>query len=133
MVVSQFEHEPYGFFSQQALERLGRPSPREEDRVRPAMEKLRDTLLANQIEGHCAEILRLLAPGGRCFMAYEMFHREPGHDRWRMVTEMHLAQGRIARHFDFDFDGVPNPALDPSFENAHGKSVVQHYVLTPRQ
>lgn len=132
MVMSQFEHEPYGYFSKQVHDLIGPPSPQEQVRLGPAMEKLRETLLTNQIDGHCTEINRLLAPGGRGFLAFEMFHRESGADGWSLVPEMHRALAQISRHFTFDFEDGPNPVVDPSFENAQGHSVVHHLLLAAK-
>jgi len=133
MVLSQFEHEPYGYFSKQAAALLGLPSAREEARLRPAMEKLRSILLINQIEGHCAEIERILAPDGRCFLAFELFHRDAGDSRWYLVSEMHCALQQIARHFDFDFDSIPEPVVDARFEAASGRSAAYHFLLAPKR
>lgn len=132
MVVSQFEHEPYEYFSKQAAAVLGPPSPGEKNRLRPAMEALRSTLLANQIERHLDEIERILAPGGHCFMAFEMFHVEEGTGRWFLVREMHGALAAIARRFDFNFDILPHSDSVALFETPGGRSVVQRFVLEPR-
>ena len=132
MVVSQFEHEPYGYFSKQAAAVLGSPSRGEENRLSPAMEALRSTLLANQIERHLDEIERILAPGGHCFMAFEMFHVEDGTGRWFLVSEMHGALAAIAGRFDFNFDILPQSDSVALFESPGGRSVVHRFVLEPR-
>ncbi len=132
MVVSQFEHEPYGYFSKQAAAVLGPPSPGEENRLSPAMEALRSTLLANQIERHLDEIERILAPGGHCFMAFEMFHVDDGTGRWFLVREMHGALAAIAGRFDFNFDILPQSDSVALFETPGGRSVVHRFVLEPR-
>ena len=64
LVVSQFDHEPYNFFALRTADRLGPPSADVEQRLAPAMESLRATLFAAQVEGHCQEIKRILAPEG---------------------------------------------------------------------
>jgi hypothetical protein len=133
MVLSQFEHEPYGYFSRQAVAQLGLPTALEEASVRPSMEKLRALLLSNQIEGHCAEIERILALDGRCFFAFELFHREADTPHWYLVREMHDALARLAQHFAFDCDGIPEPVVDLRFEAASGRSAVYHFLLAPKQ
>ena len=132
MVISQFEHEPYDYFSRQATALLGPPSEQEEERLRRAMERLRSILLSRQIEGHCEEITRILAPGGRCFLAFEMFHCEEGSDLWYLVEQMHDALKELARHFDFDVDGTPDPIADTGFQTGDGRSVVYHLLLAPK-
>ena len=132
MVVSQFEHEPYGYFSKQAAAVLGPPAPGENKRLRPALETLRSTLLANQIERHLDEIERILAPGGHCFMAFEMFHVEDGTGRWFLVKEMLGALAAIDRRFDFNFDILPQSDSVALFETPGGRSVVHRFVLEPR-
>ncbi len=133
MVVSQFEHEPYDYFSKQAASVLGPPAPGEEKRLHPAMETLRSTLLLNQIERHCDEIERILAPGGHCFMAFEMFHVEEGTGRWFLVKEMHGALAAIARRFDFNFDILPQSESVALFDTHRGRSVVYRFLLEPRR
>lgn len=91
MVVSQFEHEPCEYFSRRVADMLGPPTQNEERRLGPAMETLRTTLLSNQIEGHCDEIARILAPGGRCLMSFELFHLNRETGRWFLVDEMYGA------------------------------------------
>lgn len=133
MVLSQFEYEPYAYFSKQAAAVLGTPSAAEEKRLHAAMETLRSTLLINQIKGHCAEIERILAPGGRCFMAFELFHREAGDRRWYLVKEMLAALGELGDRFDFDFDDIPEPVVDTGFETGGGRSAIYHLLLTRKR
>ena len=129
MVVSQFEHEPYDYFSRQAAALLGPPRAPEEDRLRPAMEKLRQTLLSNQIEGHCREVKRIIIRDGRFFLAFELFHGEAGGNRLHLIEPMHDALRLLARHFDFDFAGNPDPLVDTGFETGDARSVVYHFLL----
>lgn len=132
MVISQFEHEPYDYFSRQVAALLGPPSTPEEARLSPAMEKLRRTLLTNQIEGHCREIERISAGDGRIFLAFELFHGEAGGHRLHLVEPMHDALRLLARHFDFDFAGNPDPVVDTGFEAGDAGSVVYHFLLAPK-
>jgi hypothetical protein len=132
MVISQFEHEPYDYFSRQVAALVGPPSAQEERLLRPAMDRLRSILLENQIEGHCEEIERILAPGGRCFLAFEMFHRQQGDDVWHLVEEMQGALSGLAQRFDFDIDGCPALMADAMFETDGGRSMVCHLLLAPK-
>ncbi len=132
MVVSQFEHEPYQYFSRQAAGMLGPPTRNEERRLEPAMETLRATLLSNQIERHCEEIARILAPGGRCLMSFELFHLNRETGRWFLVDEMHGALQILARRFDFDFDILPEERTVTRVDIGDSASLVHSFVLEPR-
>lgn len=132
MVVSQFEHEPYDYFSQRAKEILGPPSKKDGKRLEGEVERLRSKLLVWQVERHCDEIERILSPDGRCFMAFEVFHRDPDSGRWFLVREMYDVLGILGKRFDFDFDVLP--AADSCIEIQVGQapSIVQTFVLKPK-
>lgn len=106
MLASQFEHEPYDYFSRQVMEHLGPPAAREERRLSAPLEKVRSALFAAQFERHCDEIRRILRPRGRCFMAIELFHKGSADD-WFLVREMHDALAAITGPLAFDFDLLP--------------------------
>ena len=106
MLASQFEHEPYEYFSRQVIERMGPPAPQEERRLAKPLEKVRSSLFAAQFERHCDEIRRILRPRGRCFMAFELFHKG-SRDEWFLVREMHDALAAITGPLTFDFDLLP--------------------------
>ncbi|NQU71672.1 MAG: hypothetical protein HQ514_14045, partial [Rhodospirillales bacterium] len=129
MLLSQFEHEPYDYFSRQVAARLGPPSAREENRLQRTLEKLKDDLLLNQIDAHCEEVARILAPEGRFFVAFELFHYHPARDAWFMVPEMHAALGRLARHFDFDFTALPPTDSIVTFKLGEASSVVLNFLM----
>lgn len=131
MLVSQFEHEPYEYFSRQAATLLGAPTPQEERYLRTALDKLRSTLLTNQISRHCDEIHRMLAPGGRCFVSFELFRLDPHLGRWFLVKEMHKVLELLARRFDFNLDVVPEPDSLTRFQSGDGASAVLSLVLEP--
>lgn len=132
MLLSQFEHEPYGYFSKQAAALLGPPSAKEASLLQGEMEALRSILLREQVLGHCREVARMLADDGRWFVAVEMFHRDDRARDWYLVREMHETLGMLAERFRFRFDGDPDPAVDPGFRAGTGRSVVQHFVLAPK-
>lgn len=133
MLASQFEHEPYHYFSRQVAAKLGLPSPQIEKQFRPQMEALRDALLINQVAGHCDEIQRILASTGRCFMAFEMFHCDRGADRWFLVRQMHRVLDIVAERFHFDFDSAPQSTSQSIFETPTGRSIVHQYLLRPKE
>jgi hypothetical protein len=130
MVLSQFEHEPYNYFAQQAAARLGRPTPGEERRLKPALEGLRSLLLSTQIERHCDEIERILAPGGVCFVSFETFHFDPDLGRWFLVKEMHDAVAFLAQRFRFDFDLLGEGGGVVRYASGERRSIVNCFVLT---
>ena len=132
MLISQFEHEPYRYFSRQAVKRLGPPATGEERRLAPVMDSLRTTLIGDQIERHCDEIERILAPGGRCFMSFEAFQRGPAGGRWFLVEEMHAALGRLARRFDFDFELIGEADMVLRSDTAEDPALVYAFVLAPK-
>lgn len=104
MVVSQFLHEPYDYFTRQAEEALGTPTARENKRLLRQADDLKATLFKHSLEGHFAEIERVLAPEGQCFMAFELFHYDAEIAEWMLVEPMHETLKRIADRFRLDFD-----------------------------
>lgn len=129
MVLSQFEHEPYAYFSRQTQRLLGDPSKAENQKLKASLELLRDELLTRQVERHCDEILRILKPGGRCFMSFEMFHFDVAAGRWFLVEQMHRALETIAGRFRFNFDILGEDGSTVMFENKGVRSMVHCYVL----
>ncbi len=133
MLVSQFDFEPYSYFSRQVVACLGQPSPGEDRRLKPALERLRSTLVADQFERHCDEIERILAPGGRCFMSFEMFHYDADAGGWFLVRDMHRALETLAGRFDFDFDTIGERGSVIRFQGGGSSSVVHCYLLAPKR
>ena len=129
MLLSQFETQPYNYFAEQAATLLGRPRRRDERRLDAAMKALRTTLLTNQVARHWEEIERILAPGGRCFMAFELFHYDRQRECWFLVGQMHQALAIVAERFEFDFDLLPATDLALRFEPPGKSSLVYAFVL----
>ena len=133
MLVSQFEHEPYGYFARQVASQIGPPTHGEEARLRSTMEDLRTSLLIDQVERHCQEIDRILAPGGRCYLSSEMFHWLPDERRWVAVEGMPEMLQAIDRHFAFNFDIVPESESLVRFETRGALSLVCAFVLESKK
>ena len=133
LVMSQFEHEPYSYFSRQAAERLGPPTAREEKRLQADLERLRSSLLEEQIDRHCREIARILAPGGYCIMAFELFHFNSTVDRWFLVEEMYRGLKIVERHLDFSGDLLADSDTVCRFEQDGAASLVYYFALKPPQ
>lgn len=131
MVLSQFEHEPYGFFSKGMAQTLGAPSESEEESLRPALERLRETLFMTQIERHCAEISRILKPSGRAYVSFEMYRFDKARG-WILLDYMARALSAIGARFDFDFETLPPSSTRSRFENAGSSSRVESYLLRRR-
>jgi hypothetical protein len=102
MVMSQFDWEPYKYFSRHAAAIVGRPGARQENALQKAGESLRFELALSQIERHCDEIARIMAPDGCCFAAFELFQFDKNIGRWFLVRETHKALGILAERFSFD-------------------------------
>lgn len=132
MVVSQFEYEPYDYFAKMARKFLGFPSKKEERRLESELNSLRSKLLVWQVERHLDEIERILAPEGRCFMAFEVFQCDPDSKRWFLVKEMHHILGVLGQRFDFDFDILPAAESCIEMRVSSAPSVVQAFVLRPK-
>ena len=133
LVISQFESEPYGYFSKQAAERLGRPSRSEKSRLQRPLENLRSHLLRTQIDRHFDEIDRILAPTGQCFLSFEMFHSDGRDEQWFLVNEMLSALGILGRRYDFDFNFLAPRDSVVQYQGTNGSSVVYAFLLRPKK
>lgn len=132
LVVSQFDHEPYNYLTSQAAEMIGPPTQREERVMHDSMELLRSILLGSQVERHCREIRRILAPGRCCYMVFELFHVVPAGKHWFLVDGASRTLDVIARHFHFDFDMIPEDRLETRFQSSDTPSLVCSFVLQPK-
>lgn len=133
MLISQFEHEPYDYFSHQTAALLGLPSDREKRRLHPHLERLRSLLLVTQIERHCDEIARILRGDGVCYMSFELFHGVAGSKAWFLVREMHQALGILADRFDFFFDVMDEDAQISRSRAGDSDSMVLSVLLRPKR
>jgi hypothetical protein len=132
MVISQFDHEPYEYFAHRAADKLGLPTAKEEKQLLPVMNSLRSTLLVNQVVQHCEEIRRILAPGGYCYMSFEMFHVVPAGEQWFLVEGIPKALDIVGRYFLFDFDIIPRHQPMTRFETEDSPSLVLSFMLSSR-
>lgn len=132
MVVSQFDHEPYEYFSHCVADLLGPPTAKEEKQLLPLMKSLRATLLAKQVTRHCEEIKRILAPGGYCYVSFEMFHVVPAKPQWFLVEGMPTALDIMGRHFLFNFDILPQDRRMTRFQAGDTASLVFSFLLAHR-
>lgn len=133
MVMSQFDHEPYGYFAHRAADLLGPPSASEEKRLLPIMNSLRRMLLVNQVTPHCEEITRMLAPDGYCYMSFEIFHEELASRQWFIVDGMPRALEIIGDYFLFNFDILPHHEPMTRFQTDNTPSLVFSFMLSAKQ
>lgn len=135
MVISQFDAEPYSFFST-ILERAygGDRILSLEKTLRPLMEKLRTKLFVAQVKHHVAEIYRLVTKEGkgRVFFSVEMFRQSAEGNVYFLVQDMQKALEIIGGYFLFDLELLPEPDVLHRCEVGDGISVIQNYVLAPR-
>ena len=93
------------------------------------MEAFRSDLLAIQVTRLGQEIHRLLAPNGRCYLSFEMFHQDDGDQPWFLVNPMMGALAQVAEQFSFDFESLPQAAMVSRFTGVNGASVIHQYLL----
>lgn len=132
MVLSQFEFEPYEYFASRATTTHGPPAGKQAAKLDKGTHMLRDILLSQSIERHCQEICRILRPDGRCFMAFEMHHRNEEADGWFLVSQMHDAIPALQQYFHFDFDQLQAPDHVVELTDGNSRSLVYCYLLRPR-
>lgn len=129
MLLTQFEHEPYNYFSKLAATRLGAPRKSDEKLLAKAMERLRNRLVERQIEEHCAEIKRILTPDGLVFISFELFQFNNELEEWYLVKEMHRTLGVLDSLFRFQFEIIPENKSIFRFEGGDAPSIVAAFVL----
>lgn len=133
MVVSQFDHEPYGYFAGLLAERFGMGRVLEhEEQLRPMVEQLRSLLFQIQAEGLVREMYRIVnKTQGRVFFSVEFFRSVNGEDRFFLVHEIPRAMETIAEYFQFEFQSIPLEETITTFSQNEGTSIVQNFVLRP--
>ena len=134
LVASQFDAEPYGYFARLIERKFGRDAVEAKGHVLvPLMEELRAELFRVQIEGHCAEIFRLLnKEDGRAYLSVELFRSLPASDDFFLTHESPQLLESLERHFFFDFVSIPVEEALRSHAMGEGTSIVQSFVLRPK-
>lgn len=128
MVVSQFDFEPLQYFTRQLLARY---EIRDSDRaaLENKLQDLRRALFTKTLSGHLKEIRRLLKPGGRAYMSFEMFHRKRNSPYWFIPDHVAASLEEIGRHFLCSFE-VNEPAESMTrVEMLSGESVIRSFLL----
>ena len=134
LVASQFSSEPYGYFAHLIEQKFGRETLQAKEHVLlPLMEELRSELFRVQIEGHCAEIFRLLDKDqGRAYLSVELFRSLPDGNDFFLVHESPQLLDSLSRHFFFDFVSILAENSVRSHVMGKGTSIVQSFVLRPK-
>ena len=129
-IATVFSRPIQDWFPHKAAEKLGPPAQEEEKKLLPAMKALQEVLLCRQVEQHCEEIRRILAPGGYCYMSFEAFHVVPDAVHWFLVEGMAKALEIVGRHFLFNFDIIPDHEPMTRFQAGGAPSLVFSFMLT---
>ena len=134
LVASQFDAEPYGYFSRLIERKFGRDAVEAKEGVLvPLMEELRTELFRVQIEGHCAEIFRLLnKEDGRAYLSVELFRSLSACDDFFLTHGSPRLLESLERHFLFDFVSIPAEKAVRGHAMGEGTSIVQSFVLRPK-
>lgn len=136
MVLSQFDFEPYSYFTNLLTNCFGLEEiKRHESKLAPLLETLRDKLFITQVESHIKEMYRIIKKDlkPRIYLSAELFHSHPSIDQYFLVHHMPKALEIISKYFYFDFNQpFPDNALIKS-PVGEAWSVTQCYLLTPRE
>jgi len=135
MVLSQFDFEPYTYFSRLMEEQFGYQTlQQQEQQLRPLMEELRSRLFARQVEAHIKEIHRIVKKDDRprVYLSTELFRSYPDSDHYFVVQDMSMALDIIGKYFLFSFSGQSDGKILSRSELGDGSSINQCYRLVAR-
>jgi len=135
LVVSQFDMEPYGYFSVLLEQYFGRDKlVTLEPVLVPLMEQLRTRLFVNQIRQHVQELYRLVKKDGkgRVYFSVELFRNDPHGEGYFLVQDMPKALDVLGEYFRFDFDLFQETNVLHRASIDAGTSIIQNYVLVPK-
>ncbi len=133
MVISQFDYEPYAYFSNLLAERFSTKTLlSKEKRLRPLMESLRAELFSLQVQAHAKEMHRIVnKERGKVYFSVELFRTLPQKQEYFLVHEMTRAIKILADYFHFDFQTIPPERALRKSKSGEGYSLVQCFLLTP--
>lgn len=134
MVISQFDNEPYRYFASLLELRFGQEAIlKKEKELFPLMEQLRADLFRVQVDGHAAEMHRMLKKQhGKAYVSVELFRTLPTGDDFFLVQEIPQAMEVLGKYFFFDFRLIPPAETLRDTKMGAGSSIIECYVLTPR-
>ena len=96
------------------------------------MEKLRSALFTHQVQRHLDEVQRILAPGGVCYLSFEIFATVPQSHQWFMVEGVPKVLEAAGNRFHFNFDIIPENESITRFQAGDGHSLTLCVVLEPK-
>ena len=134
MVVSQFEYEPYGFFSKLLARRYGADALLHDITLIPLMETLRTKLFELLMDAHLSEIYRVVNKNhGKVYFSVELFssQSQPEEEQYFLVQGMPQVFEKLRTLFLFDFSVIPLQRAYRRAKMGAQTSIIQSYVLTP--
>ncbi|HEY5603547.1 MAG TPA: hypothetical protein VIM41_10585 [Gammaproteobacteria bacterium] len=135
MVLSQFDFEPYTYFSTLLEQQFTREELlKHAAKLTPLMEKLRTRLFTLQVETHVREMHRIVKKDGkaRIYLSAELFRSHPSNDNFFLVQDMPIALDTLAKYFLFKFDACLGEKVLSKSELGQGVSINQCYCLVPK-
>ncbi len=129
MVVSQFYFEPLQYMTQNLLARYP-ISDSHRDSVESRLQELRRILFTKMLAGHFKEIKRLLKPGGRAYVSFEICHRKKDSQFWFVPDYTGRGLAEISRRFLCSFDVTSPAEAMTQTETCEGESVILSFLLS---
>lgn len=136
MVLSQFDVEPYTYFSRLLEKRFGRDELKKyEAKLMPLMEKLRTKLFYYQVESHIKEMYRITRKNktARAYLSAELFRSYSDRDHYFLVQDMPKALEIIGKYFHFDFSDLLGGNVLRKSKSGDGVSINQSFILIPKE
>ena len=134
MVVSQFDHEPYTYFSKLLVDVFGMEQVlRKENKVLHLVNRLRGELFRVQVEGHAREMHRILDKAhGKAYLSVELFRSVPQQrDSYFLVHEITQALDVLNEYFHFEFTPIPSEKTLRTHASGDGNSIILCLMMTP--
>jgi hypothetical protein len=135
MVISQFDIEPYTYFSTQLEKKFGRNDLiKHEAKLLPLMEELRTKLFTLQVGGHVKEMHRIVKKDNkaRIYLSAELFRSFPDRKHFFLVKDMPKAMELIGHYFFYEFGDLIDGEILRKTEIGEGVSINQSYTLVAK-
>lgn len=135
MVLSQFDVEPYTYFSILLEEHFGREYLRKhEEKLTPLMENLRTKLFTLQVESHVKEMHRIVKKDkkSRVYVSAELFRSYLDENQFFLVQDMPKALEIIGKYFLYEFGDLLEGRVIRKSALGEGTSINQSYILVPK-
>lgn len=135
MVLSQFDVEPYGYFSTLLEKQYGCDEiAKQESKLMPLMERLRTKLFILQVESHIKEMYRIVKKDkkSRIYVSAELFRSYPDVDQFFVVQDMPKAMEIMDKYFFYEFGDLLEGKVLRKAQLGNGVSITQSFVLAPK-